>query len=269
MSGRVTAATDIYAVGALLWRMVAGGAAEHPKLLVTDNRERSEAGSVVWNPEPRDAAARAFELHSGHPDPMPMAEELGAGRFSGHVLRAVDRCLSIDAQNRPQDCGELLVLLRGGGGKRARARGSTRAGKKADPPSERKLATDDASGSPRAAWWRWPQRSREPAAHTASLQPTDDTAPTPIPLQRTLLSAPEGFVIGRSEEICHATVLHGSVSRRHARLRVDSNGVLIIEDLGSTGGTIVNGVRLAPFSPVPLPDGAALTIAGVGYRVCV
>ena len=110
--GRLTPATDIYAVGALLWRMVAGGAAEHPKLMVADDREGSEAGSVVWNPAPRDAAARAFELHPGRPDPMPSAQALGKGRFSGHILRAIDRCLSIDAKARPQDCGELLGLLR-------------------------------------------------------------------------------------------------------------------------------------------------------------
>ena len=265
--GRLTPATDLYAVGALLWRMVAGGAAEHPKLLVADDREGAGAGSVVWNPEPRDAAARAFELHSGRPDPMPSAQELGKGRFSGHVMRAIDRCLSIDAQDRPQDCSELLGLLRGDGGDRASTVGAKQTGKKAGPRAGRGAATDDASGSPRSARWRWPWRSDRAAVRTACLQPTDKTPA--IPLQCTLLSAPEGLVIGRSAEICHVAVLHGSVSRRHARLRIDEHGALSVEDLGSTGGTTVNGVRLAPFSSVPLPNGATLTVAGVGYRVCV
>ena len=89
----------------------------------------------------------------------------------------------------------------------------------------------------------------------------------PVPLQRSLLASPEGLVIGRSAEICHVALLHGSVSRRHARLRLDAYGALVVEDLGSTGGTTVNGARLAPFTPSPLPNGAALAIAGLTFGV--
>ena len=158
-TGRMSPATDLYAVGALLWRMVAGGTPGHPGLMVADDREEAEAGSTVWSPEPRYALARMGDLYSGRADPMPTAVELGAGRFSGHVLRAIDRCLAIDVQARPQDCGELLGLLRGNVDEAAPTHGTAGAGGKAnktDTPARRVAAAGDASGPPRAARRRWP-----------------------------------------------------------------------------------------------------------------
>jgi diguanylate cyclase (GGDEF)-like protein len=46
-----------------------------------------------------------------------------------------------------------------------------------------------------------------------------------------------------------------SVSRHHAAIRVDDEGVTRLADLGSTNGTFVNGRRLAPDAPVRLQDG--------------
>ena len=151
-SGELSAATDLYGIGALLWRMVAGGAVDHPGLLVEDDGADAAPGSKVWNPEPRDAMERLDALYSGRTDPMPPAVELGAGRFSGHLLRAIDRCLSINAKDRPQDCGELLRLLRGDiVDEAAPAQGKAGTGGKTDPPARRVAAGGDASGPPRAA----------------------------------------------------------------------------------------------------------------------
>ena len=154
-SGELSAATDLYGIGALLWRMVAGGAVDHPGLLVEDDGADAAPGSKVWNPEPRDAMERLDSLYSGRTDPMPPAVGLGAGRFSGHVLRAIDRCLSINAKDRPQDCGELLRLLREDGVDEA-APAQEKAGTggkadKTDPPARRVAAGGDASGPPRPA----------------------------------------------------------------------------------------------------------------------
>ena len=138
--GRLSPATDLYAVGALLWRMVAGGAPGHPGLMVPDEREDAPDGSTVWSPEPRDALGRSHALHRGA-DPMPSAEELGSGRFSGHVLRAIDRCLSIDEKARPQDCAELLGLLRG----QAEDEAESRDGRKAAAGAQH-VESSDGSG---------------------------------------------------------------------------------------------------------------------------
>lgn len=58
-------------------------------------------------------------------------------------------------------------------------------------------------------------------------------------------------VIGRDLN-ADVAINTAEVSRRHARLHLDS-GVYIVEDLGSTNGTFINGQRLT--TPVPLRTG--------------
>ena len=89
--------TDLYAAGAVMWRMVAGG-------------------NPPWAPpNPVKVEKRANAVVRGAADPLPSARELGAGRFSAGVLEAIDRCLQLNEQERVRDCGELLGLLRGAG----------------------------------------------------------------------------------------------------------------------------------------------------------
>ena len=95
--GRLGTWTDLYGVGAVMWRMAAGG-----------NRPYNP-------PQPVKAERRLHAKFRGEPDPMPSARKLGRGRFSERVLRAIDRCLKLGEQDRVQDCGELLRLIRGEG----------------------------------------------------------------------------------------------------------------------------------------------------------
>jgi pSer/pThr/pTyr-binding forkhead associated (FHA) protein len=63
--------------------------------------------------------------------------------------------------------------------------------------------------------------------------------------ERQRFDLPEGateIVIGRSSD-CGWVISSGAVSRRHARL-LRQGGELLIEDLGSSNGTFVNGERL-------------------------
>ena len=89
----VGAWTDMYGLGAVMWRVVAGGR---------------------WPgkpPNPVKAELRALaELH-GRADPLPAAAELGAGRFSPGLLEAIDRCLALRADERVQGCRDLQGLL--------------------------------------------------------------------------------------------------------------------------------------------------------------
>lgn len=103
--------TDLYAIGALMWRIVAGGCQNDSRLIVTDDREIDSSNSPLWSPEPRWAEQRSYNLYRGSKDPMPAAVDLGSGRFSPHVLRAIDRCLALYPEERVQDCEELLDLL--------------------------------------------------------------------------------------------------------------------------------------------------------------
>ncbi|MDF3075684.1 MAG: cya [Alphaproteobacteria bacterium] len=81
-----------------------------------------------------------------------------------------------------------------------------------------------------------------------------------------LKHAAEGLVLGRHSEQCDLVVAHGSLSRRHARLRI-GEGRLTIEDLGSTNGTIVDGMRLPVETPRPLRDGAQLLLGEIRFVV--
>jgi hypothetical protein len=77
---------------------------------------------------------------------------------------------------------------------------------------------------------------------------------------------PAGLMLGRGT-LADVRVASNGVARRHVRVSWDGHGSLIAEDLGSTNGTQVNGVGLAPPGVVGAPQrlrpGDILTLAGV------
>lgn len=79
---------------------------------------------------------------------------------------------------------------------------------------------------------------------------------TPVPAQ---------FLIGRSFGADPALIErlereYDNVSRRHAMLRI-AGDVVSVEDLGSSNGTFLNGIRLPPNRPVRVRNGAKLRFA--------
>jgi diguanylate cyclase (GGDEF)-like protein len=54
-----------------------------------------------------------------------------------------------------------------------------------------------------------------------------------------------------------------SVSRHHALIRLNPDGLITLTDLGSTNGTFLNGHRIDPDLPVPLSDGDRVRIGSV------
>jgi len=77
-----------------------------------------------------------------------------------------------------------------------------------------------------------------------------------------LMTATQGWVIGRSADQCELVVAHATASRRHARLSL-AGEALQIEDLGSTNGTSVNGVVLKAGTAVALHAGGKVRIGDV------
>ncbi len=68
-----------------------------------------------------------------------------------------------------------------------------------------------------------------------------------------------GLVLGRGSE-CDLRIDDPGVSRRHAEIRVHGHGPdaqLMVVDLGSTNGTVVDGVRAAQ---APLSDGSRIVL---------
>src|SRR5688500_16708886 len=66
------------------------------------------------------------------------------------------------------------------------------------------------------------------------------------------------LVIGRGEE-CDLRLPHDSVSRRHAVLSGD-DGTWCIEDLGSSNGTVVDGVALRKGAPQVVDAGKVVML---------
>ena len=52
------------------------------------------------------------------------------------------------------------------------------------------------------------------------------------------------LVVGRNAEGAGKLAEDGELSRSHARIALDGNGFCAVEDLGSTNGTFVNGLRI-------------------------
>jgi DNA-binding winged helix-turn-helix (wHTH) protein len=70
-------------------------------------------------------------------------------------------------------------------------------------------------------------------------------------------------IAGRGEE-CTLVIDAVTVSRRHARITVNC-GTILIEDLGSTNGTHVDGVRIS--SPTPLTEGAQFELGSESLQL--
>lgn len=84
--------TDVYGLGAVMWRIVAGAI----------GRE---------SPRPVSAETRAYAVLQGKEDPLSKAPVLGEGRFSLLVLVMIEKCLELNANERIRDSSELLGLL--------------------------------------------------------------------------------------------------------------------------------------------------------------
>jgi S1-C subfamily serine protease len=69
--------------------------------------------------------------------------------------------------------------------------------------------------------------------------------------------AGDRFLVGRGSD-CELTLADGEASRRHALLRPQADGTVVLEDLGSTNGTFVNGRRIS--GPVTLRGGERVRI---------
>jgi pSer/pThr/pTyr-binding forkhead associated (FHA) protein len=74
--------------------------------------------------------------------------------------------------------------------------------------------------------------------------------------RRTVRLRGGAYVLGR-HEACDIVLEDREVSRRHARLLVDGDDV-VVEDLGSGNGTLLGGVAIS--GPVALRDGATLDL---------
>jgi class 3 adenylate cyclase len=81
-----------------------------------------------------------------------------------------------------------------------------------------------------------------------------------------LMSRNSGMVIGRASDQCDLVVAHPTVSRRHAKLSL-AGDALMLEDLGSTNGTSIDGKALRQTEPVTLRAGTKVRLGDVDMLV--
>lgn len=88
--------------------------------------------------------------------------------------------------------------------------------------------------------------------------------PMAVKIAGRMVADEGGAIIGRSPFVSQVVLNHPEVSRKHFRLLARGTAVLV-EDLGSTNGTILDGTRLHPGAPMPLGNGARLEIGGLSF----
>jgi hypothetical protein len=75
-----------------------------------------------------------------------------------------------------------------------------------------------------------------------------------------------GVTVGRHDELCDVLIDHASLSRRHARFRLQGDR-LMIEDLNSTNGTLLNGKPLKLFEPQPVDVGNLIVMGDLQFTL--
>ncbi len=83
-----------------------------------------------------------------------------------------------------------------------------------------------------------------------------------------LAQTSNGILLGRSSAQANCVIVENSVSRQHARLTLVNDTVMIC-DLESLNGTVVNGVKLVPGKNHPLPQGARIILGDVQLTMTI
>lgn len=74
------------------------------------------------------------------------------------------------------------------------------------------------------------------------------------------------FVVGKKKEFVDYCLEEDGISRQHCKFKVNGWEVLI-EDMNSTNGTLVNDIRIFPGQLMPLQQGDRIKLASVTYVV--
>lgn len=111
--------------------------------------------------------------------------------------------------------------------------------------------------------WLQPSR-RTPAAHRKTLTDHERVPTIRLPDGQIISIVNQETLIGRDHS-AHVHLRDERVSRLHARIRTIGAGFLL-EDLGSTNGTLLNG---APVDSEPLAEGDVISLGGLELQFAI
>ena len=80
------------------------------------------------------------------------------------------------------------------------------------------------------------------------------------------LGASSGVIVGRNPRYAAFVINHEGISREHARLSV-VDGVLHIEDMGSTNGSFVNNTRISPKQKMAVHNGFVIKLGSIPFNL--
>ncbi len=93
-----------------------------------------------------------------------------------------------------------------------------------------------------------------------------DNQPLKVTVPGKDLAAKSSIILGRSPSHSDVLINDAEMSRAHAAIRVSSGGYMI-EDMGSTNGTMVNGAPAGQGNPVQIRDGDSVFFGSVKLKV--
>ncbi len=207
----------------------------------------------------RDSVAQANEALRERNDSLQQEEQ--EARSTGQTLR---RRIYVGVA-----AAAVLLALVGILGHRAAKRAKRRAAEAEEHAVRAEREAADAEQAVRAA--RSDLASRETRDRQEAevpgilLEGTGDR-PVAVRIPGRVIARDGGGIVGRSPFVSAVVLDHPEVSRRHFRLSTQGASILI-EDLGSTNGTMLDGARLQPGMAAPLRNGAKLGIGGVSVTV--
>lgn len=253
--------------------------------LSAEERRLAEQQAMLEQEEARadslEAAARAEGARRAELERLSdsVAEANEVAQREAEALRARSDSLQQEASSTERTLRQriyfgvaaaaVLLALVGILGRRAATRAKRRATEAEEHAVRAEREAADAEQAARAA--RSDLASRETRDRVAAQVPGIlleglGDRPLAVRIPGRVIARDGGAIVGRSPFASAVVLDQPEVSRRHFRLSAQGASILL-EDLGSTNGTTLNGERLQPGVAAPLRNGARLEIGGVSVAV--
>ena len=225
--GKQGSFTDLYAIGAVLYKLVTGKA-------------------------PLESADRAHDIHEGEPDPMTPALEAGQGKVGDWLLQLTDQMLRISAKDRPQNAEAVLTAIKNKTTADVAADSSAQPSSKQNDNKTRVVKSGERFGKTRPAH----QTQSEQSANGAHGVPYGKIAAIMV-----VVVAIAGGGWWFSQNMMHATnesvQMNSDLQAQQSKTLAKGNAILYVDSQPSEAEIYLDGILLGqtPYKSETLPKG--------------